>query len=242
MLQLRNISKVFENKVVIQDLNLEITPGEFVPLVGSSGSGKSTILRLIAGLEAPSQGAVQWTSPEASTSFSFVFQDANLLPWKTVSENIELPFQVGILKNKYSVTEIKNKIQEVLKKVQLEEAAHLFPHQLSGGMKMRVSLARALVTEPKVFLMDEPFAALDEVTRFQMQNLLLELSQKENITVIFVTHSLFEAAYLSNKVLLLKSGRTSEFTLDLPTERNEKLRTSEIMFHTVQRLSERFRE
>jgi NitT/TauT family transport system ATP-binding protein len=240
-IRFKNASKFFGDKKIFGGFNLEIDTGSFVTLLGPSGGGKSTILRLIAGIEFVTDGALDVAREEAS-SLSYVFQDANLLSWKTLSENIRLPFEVGILKNKYSVTEIDAKVAEALQKVHLEGAGNLFPHELSGGMKMRVSLARAIVTSPKLLLMDEPFGALDEVTRFDMQNQLLELWQNEKMTIVFVTHSIFEAAYVSQKIVMLKrNGSASEITLDLPEYRDDSVRTSEQMIRTVQDLSQRFR-
>lgn len=195
----------------------------------------------MADLDSPTTGQIN-ISDTLKNSMSYVFQESNLLPWKTVVENVQLPFLVGNLKNKYSVTQIKELVFGALKKVHLEKAADLFPHELSGGMKMRVSLARAIATSPQLLLMDEPFAALDEVTRFEMQNQLLELWHSEKMTVVFVTHSLFEAAYLSQRVVLMKkSGAISQLKLDLPERRDDSLRTSEKMIKTVQDLSQRFR-
>lgn len=240
-IHIQDVSKAFASENLFQDLNLEIDAGEFVTLLGPSGCGKTTVLRMLADLDSPTNGQIN-IPDHLKQSMSYVFQDANLLPWKTVAENVALPFQVGSLKDKYSVTQIQNLSRDALRKVQLEKVAHLFPHELSGGMKMRVSLARAIATSPKLLLMDEPFAALDEVTRFEMQNQLLELWHTEKMTVVFVTHSLFEAAYLSQRVVLMKkSGSITQLKLDLPEERDEKLRTSEKMIHVVQDLSERFR-
>ncbi|KYG63921.1 nitrate ABC transporter ATP-binding protein [Bdellovibrio bacteriovorus] len=240
-IHIRDVSKAFASEKLFQSLDLEIDTGEFVTLLGSSGCGKTTVLRMLAGLDSPTSGQIHIPDP-LKQSTSYVFQDANLLPWKTVTENVALPFQVGSLKDKYSVTQIQEISRNALAKVHLEKAAHLFPHELSGGMKMRVSLARAIATSPKLLLMDEPFAALDEVTRFEMQNQLLELWQTEKMTIVFVTHSLFEAAYLSQRVVLMKkSGSINQIKLDLPEKRDEKLRTSEKMIHIVQDLSERFR-
>lgn len=239
--RLNTVSKSFPSGILFQDLSLEIETGSFVTLLGPSGCGKTTLLRMMADLETPTTGLIQ-IPEELKLSLSYVFQDANLLPWKTVAENVRLPFEVGSLKNKYSVTQIQEMISQTLRKVHLEDTSDLFPHQLSGGMKMRVSLARAMVTSPRLLLMDEPFAALDEVTRFEMQNQLLELWQNEKMTVVFVTHSLFEAAYLSQRVILMKKSRAiSDLTLNLPLQRTEELRTSEQMIRVVQDLSQRFR-
>lgn len=242
-ISLKNLNKVFGKKTVIEDFNADIAAGSFVTLVGPSGCGKSTLLRLIAGLEKPTAGELTH-SPSGKNKFSFVFQEANLLPWRTVLENVALPFELDEDLKSIPENERKEKIFAALKKVQLEGSENLFPHELSGGMKMRVSIARALVNSPRLLLMDEPFAALDENTRFEMQDQLLDLWHQEKMTVIFVTHSLYEACYLSERVIMLKSvGAKIAFDqkLPLPSERNSSLRTSE-SFNTVLRvLSERFK-
>jgi NitT/TauT family transport system ATP-binding protein len=240
-IEFKNATKRFSEKKIFENLNLQIEEGSFITLLGPSGCGKSTLLRTLADLETLNSGELQ-IPDSLKHSLSYVFQESNLLGWKNVEENIRLPFEVGNLKDKYSVTQVTAQTQKVLRQVRLHDAGKLFPHELSGGMKMRVSLARAMVTSPKLLLMDEPFAALDEITRFEMQNQLLELWQTEKMTVVFVTHSLFEAAYLSQRVILMKkSGITSDLTLPLPAQRNEALRISEQMAHVVHDLSERFR-
>lgn len=240
-IHIQDVSKAFASGKLFQDLNLEIEKGQFVTLLGPSGCGKTTLLRMLAELDSPTSGLIG-VDESLKKSLSYVFQDSNLLPWKTVAENVRLPLEVGSLKKKYSVTQNEELIQEALAKVHLSSASEMFPHELSGGMKMRVSLARAMVTSPKLLLMDEPFAALDEVTRFEMQNQLLDLWKTEKMTVIFVTHSFFEAAYLSQRVILMRKQRPiSDIILDLPAERTEELRTSDKMLRIVQDLSLRFR-
>ncbi|WP_415061183.1 ABC transporter ATP-binding protein [Bdellovibrio sp.] len=242
-IRIQNLSKSFPKRDVIQGLNLNIEPGSFVSIVGPSGCGKSTLLRLIAGLESSTQGELHLSS-QAPASFSFVFQEPNLLAWRTVYENVALPFE--LIENLRQVSDEKHtRIMDCLRKVKLAESASLFPHELSGGMKMRVSLARALVSSPRLLLMDEPFAALDENTRFEMQNQLHQLWQSERMTILFVTHSLFESTYLSERILMLK-GEGAKLVLDykveLPSERTEDLRTSEVLNRIVRLLSERLRE
>lgn len=240
---LRSLHKDFKNKRVIQDLNLSIAPGSFVSIVGPSGCGKSTLLRLIAGLETPTGGEVS-LSPSGKNSFSFVFQEANLLPWRTVLENVLLPFELNESFNSQNKQEQLQKAKEALAKVKLKDSANLFPHELSGGMKMRVSLARALVNSPRLLLMDEPFAALDENTRFEMQNQLLELWKNEKMTVVFITHSLFESAFLSERIIMLKGHGAQvalDQTLDLPPLRNEELRTSDMFNQIVRSISTRLK-
>lgn len=233
---IEGVSKVFPKRSVINNLNLSVKPGSFISIVGPSGCGKSTLLRLIAGLEFPSTGQIS-ILPQPSNPLGFVFQEPTLLPWLTVAENVALPLRLA----KSESTEL---IEETLKKVKLISSSSLFPHELSGGMKMRVSLARALVHKPKLLLMDEPFAALDENTRFEMQNQLLELWKKENLTVIFVTHSLFEAVFLSQRIIMLKD-EGAKIVLDqdipLPTDRTEDLRTSESLNSIVRDISMRLK-
>lgn len=242
-IQIENLHKEFAGKKVIENLNLNIEAGSFVSIVGPSGCGKSTLLRLIAGLEAPSSGTLKKAS-EKELHFSFVFQDPNLLSWRTVYENVRLPFELNDHLKSVPPGEQHRHIMESLKKVHLDESQNLFPHQLSGGMKMRVSLARALVNSPRLLLMDEPFAALDESTRFEMQRELHSLWMKERMTVIFVTHSLFESTFLSERIIMLKGAGAPvvwDQKLTLPTNREESLRTTEAFNKIVEGLSERLR-
>lgn len=241
-IQIEKLNKSFGKRSVIENMDLSVEPGSFISIVGPSGCGKSTLLRLMAGLESASSGSVKLTLSDAPSSF--VFQEPNLLAWRTVYENVHLPFELNHAFKNLPDEERKNKVLAALQKVHLTEAQHLFPHQLSGGMKMRVSLARALVNSPKLLLMDEPFAALDESTRFEMQNQLHELWHSERMTVVFVTHSLFESAFLSERVVMLK-GQGAPIVFDqklaLPERRQEHLRTSEGFNKIVEGLSERLR-
>ncbi|WP_246845572.1 ABC transporter ATP-binding protein [Bdellovibrio sp. ZAP7] len=237
-IQLQNLKKSFGLKEVLKNFNLQIPAGSFISLVGPSGCGKSTVLRLIAGLDSATSGDVQNTQ---ANHFGFVFQDANLLPWKTVFENVALPFEISPELKAISKNEIKSRALEALSKVNLQDSENLFPHQLSGGMKMRVSIARALVTKPQLLLMDEPFAALDEFTRYQMQIQLRNLWQQEGITVLFVTHSLSEAVFMSERVVLMNAVGGDiglDQKLDLPKERNDELRTSPEFNRIIRTLSE----
>ena len=238
---LGNVGKTFANGVVALDrLNLDVWPGEFVSLVGPSGCGKSTALRLIAGLSEPSSGRIDWRHPDvAKTSgtqgrsrpsspgydrIGFVFQEPTLMPWATVAANVRLP-----LKLKGLDPTAPARVEAALARVGLAAFASSYPRELSGGMKMRVSIARALVTEPKLLLMDEPFAALDEITRFRLNNDLLELWRSLGKTVVFVTHSVFESVYLSQRVIVMtpRPGRVfTELAIDAPYPRDERFRTS----------------
>ena len=224
------VTKVYDNGVAaLGPLDLDVRRGEFVSLLGPSGCGKSTALRLIAGLTTPSSGVVGVSQAANETraghAVGFVFQEPTLMPWASVQDNVRLPLKLAGM----PATEADRRISEALAQVGLSEFAAAYPRELSGGMKMRVSLARALVTRPDILLMDEPFAALDEITRFRLNNDLLELWRKLNMTVIFVTHSVFESVYLSQRVVVMSSrpGRVSaEFRIDTPEPRVEDFRMS----------------
>ncbi|QDG79427.1 ABC transporter ATP-binding protein [Labrenzia sp. PHM005] len=229
IVSLKEISKSFENgTTALNDFSLDICKGEFVSLLGPSGCGKSTALRIITGLTAPSSGKVTWpleAPQETDHELSFVFQEPTLMPWSTVFGNVYLPLRLKGLSKKAA----RGDVMDALKMVGLAEAADSYPRELSGGMKMRVSIARALVTKPKILLMDEPFAALDEITRFKLNNDLLELWQSFGLTVVFVTHSVFESVYLSNRIVVMaaRPGRIfSDLNIHAPYPRDEAFRTS----------------
>jgi NitT/TauT family transport system ATP-binding protein len=224
-LDLKAVRRVFDNQlVVIEGLDLTIDEGEFLAILGPSGCGKSTLLRMIARLAAPDAGHITVTPDSERFQTSFVFQDAHLLPWRTVLENAALPLELmGVARE-----ERYARARAALQQVGLFEAEERYPAQLSGGMRMRVSLARALVTEPRLLLLDEPFAALDEITRFRLDAQLRELWRERGMTVIFVTHSISEAAFLANRaVVLARRGGTIKLDrrLYLPEERTNELRT-----------------
>jgi NitT/TauT family transport system ATP-binding protein len=227
---LRGVTKVYDSGVMaLGPLDLDVKRGEFVSLVGPSGCGKSTALRLIAGLNAPTSGAVRVShragEARAGHSIGFVFQEPTLMPWTSVRENVRLPLKLAHA----PAAEASTRVGEALAQVGLTEFADAFPRELSGGMKMRVSLARALVTDPDILLMDEPFAALDEITRFRLNNDLLSLWRNLRKTVIFVTHSVFESVYLSERVIVMtaRPGRIgAEFRIDAAEPRGEDFRTS----------------
>jgi len=225
---LRGITKVYDTGVAaLGPLDLDVPRGEFVSLLGPSGCGKSTALRLIAGLAAPTSGSVGVTNRTgaARNSIGFVFQEPTLMPWTSVRENVRLPLKL----THAPPAEANARVEAALTQVGLAEFAGAYPRQLSGGMKMRVSLARALVTDPDILLMDEPFAALDEITRFRLNNDLLALWRNLRKTVIFVTHSVFESVYLSQRVIVMTSrpGKIrAEFRIDAPEPRDEEFRTS----------------
>ena len=230
---MKSVSKVFSSgTIALSGMNLTVESGEFVSLLGPSGCGKSTALRIIAGLGDVSTGAIDWPSSRINSKglpegdISFVFQEPTLMPWQTVFGNVYLPLKLrGISK-----AAARDDIVRTLATVGLQDFADAYPRELSGGMKMRVSIARALVTKPKLLLMDEPFAALDEITRQKLNDDVLRLWQETGITVIFVTHSVFESAYLSNRIVVMKArpGRVhADFPLVTSMERDAHYRTSE---------------
>jgi NitT/TauT family transport system ATP-binding protein len=229
-ISLRGVTKVYDSGVAaLGPLDLDMRQGEFVSLLGPSGCGKSTALRLIAGLNAPTSGTVQVSHHKAQArvgqSIGFVFQEPTLMPWASVRDNVRLPLKLSHAPTR----EADARVGEALAQVGLAEFADSYPRELSGGMKMRVSLARALVTDPDILLMDEPFAALDEITRFRLNNDLLSLWRNLRKTILFVTHSVFESVYLSQRVIVMtaRPGRiSSEFHIDVPEPRTEDFRTS----------------
>jgi NitT/TauT family transport system ATP-binding protein len=223
---LRGVTKVYDSGVVaLGPIDLDVRKSEFVSLLGPSGCGKSTALRLIAGLSAPTSGVVRVSDGGAGRSIGFVFQEPTLMPWTSVRENVRLPLKLARVPR----SEADARVGNALAQVGLAEFADAYPRELSGGMKMRVSLARALVTDPDILLMDEPFAALDEITRFKLNNDLLALWRNLSKTVVFVTHSVFESVYLSQRVIVTtpRPGRISaEFRIAAPEPRSEEFRTS----------------
>jgi NitT/TauT family transport system ATP-binding protein len=230
---MKSVSKVFSSgTVALSDMSLTVESGEFISLLGPSGCGKSTALRIIAGLGDTTAGSIDWPSSRINSrglpegDISFVFQEPTLMPWQTVFGNVHLPLKLrGVSK-----AAARADIMTALETVGLKDFVDAYPRELSGGMKMRVSIARALVTRPKLLLMDEPFAALDEITRQKLNDDVLKLWRDTGITVIFVTHSVFESAYLSNRIVVMKA-RPGRVHADLPLvtslERGELYRSSE---------------
>ncbi len=230
LVALRSVSKTFPNgTLALKGFDLNVRAGEFVSLLGPSGCGKSTALRIVAGLSEPSEGAVEWPSPRAPSGsgsrIGFVFQEPTLMPWTSVFNNVLLPLKLkGIPTEK-----ARARVLAALDRVGLKEFGRAYPRELSGGMRMRVSIARALVTEPALLLMDEPFAALDEITRFKLNNDLLQVWQALATTVVFVTHSVFESVYLSSRIVVMaaRPGRVfAELKIDAPYPRDQDFRTS----------------
>ncbi|ABV93125.1 ABC transporter related [Dinoroseobacter shibae DFL 12 = DSM 16493] len=226
VLTLSGVDKIFNGDVVaLRDLSLTINQGDFMSLLGPSGCGKSTALRIIADLLHPTRGSVDWTGQHDTGDLGVVFQEPTLMPWATVAQNTYLPYR---LRGK-PYNAVKDEVLEALKLVGLEKFQNAYPRELSGGMKMRVSIARAMVTRPRLILMDEPFAALDEITRFKLNNDLLALKEKIGCTVIFVTHSVFESVFLSDRIVVMaaRPGRVlREVQVDAPYPRTETFRTS----------------
>jgi NitT/TauT family transport system ATP-binding protein len=226
---LRNVGKTFPNGIAaLAGLDFAVRPGEFVSLLGPSGCGKSTTLRIIAGLSEPTSGNVEWppaNGAQQQSRIGFVFQEPTLMPWASVFNNVALP-----LKLKGAPTaKIAERVEAVLDRVGLRRFGRAFPRELSGGMRMRVSIARALITEPRLLLLDEPFAALDEITRFKLNDDLLRMWQALRTTIVFVTHSVFESVYLSSRVVVMaaRPGRVfREVAVDAPYPRDQNFRTS----------------
>jgi NitT/TauT family transport system ATP-binding protein len=240
---LEGVDKVFANGMRgLVPIDLRVQPGEFISLIGPSGCGKSTLLKLIANLIQPTGGAIRWWGDDFSrvgTSgrrLAFVFQEPTLLPWGRVDDNVRLPLELaGVPK-----AEVESRIDAALAHVGLTSFRRHYPRQLSGGMRMRTSIARALVTNPELLLMDEPFGALDEFTRNKLDDDLLRLSFERKLTTIFVTHSLYEAVFLSTRIVVMASqpGRIfAEFAVDEPEPRGDEFRTSERFAERCRQLS-----
>jgi NitT/TauT family transport system ATP-binding protein len=208
MLTVSHVGRRFPGGVeALRDTSIRLSEADFVVLLGPSGCGKSTLLRLIAGLDLPDDGCLTWDSgPPAPGDIGYVFQDATLLPWATAEDNVFLPLRL----RGASRTSAMPEIHAALRRVGLAGFEKARPRQLSGGMRMRVSIARALVTKPRLLLMDEPFAALDEFTRHKLQAGLLDVWRQAGCTVVFVTHSIYEAAFLARRIVLMtpRPGRS----------------------------------
>ena len=229
LVSLYGLSKVFANGVTaLAGFDLTIRTGEFVSLLGPSGCGKSTVLRLIAGLAEPTAGHVTWLGSaheDHRSEIGFVFQEPTLMPWANVADNVWLPLRLRGMSRR----DAQERISESLSLVGLQDFAKAYPRELSGGMKMRVSIARALSLKPRLLLMDEPFAALDEITRFKLNDDILKLQNDLRCTVVFVTHSVYESAYLSSRIAIMspRPGRiVAEVAGELPGPRAKDFRTS----------------
>lgn len=239
-LSLEGIEKNFTNKqneslLVLDSIDLQVEKGDFVSIVGPSGCGKSTLLYLIAGLDQPDKGKIEVLGKKIekpSPERVVVFQESGLFPWLTVLENVTY----GLLLKKMSKQEAEERARNILKMVHLSRYVDSYPHQLSGGMKQRVSIARALVMEPEVLLMDEPFSALDEQTRMVLHRELLEIWRETKVTIIFVTHNIREAVQLSEKIVVMatRPGRVKEL-IEVPVTKDGIMPDS-VTLHTEQRV------
>ena len=237
LVSIRKVSKQFSNgTLAVRDVDLDLGPGEFVSLLGPSGCGKSTLLRMIAGLGEVSAGTIEWPGRQSAdqgnantgskaSELGFVFQEPTLMPWSTALANVMIPLKLKATAR----SEAEARAADMLAAVGLEGFEKAYPRELSGGMKMRVSIARALVTSPRILLMDEPFAALDEITRHKLNDDLLRLWEASRFTAIFVTHSVFESVYLSQRIVVMaaRPGRVmADLRVDAPYPRDELFRTS----------------
>ena len=228
MLSLAHVRREFPGgRLALADVSLDVAAGEFVSLLGASGCGKSTVLRLLSGLDAPSSGTITRTLPPHAIP-GYVFQDAALMPWASVRRNVELPLR---LRGERPAA-VRDRVDAALRAVGLADSADAVPRELSGGMRMRASLARALVTSPRLWLLDEPFGALDEITRFALNQTLLSLCKPPDgrpaATAVFVTHSVYEAVFLSERVLVMsRPGRVAEeVAIDVPYPREASFRAT----------------
>jgi NitT/TauT family transport system ATP-binding protein len=233
VVELRGVTKRYSNgTVAVSKVDLDLYAGEFVSLLGPSGCGKTTVLRMIAGLAEVSAGRIAWpqvakdeTGGHGLHDVGFVFQEATLMPWATALQNVMLPLKLKHLPKREAI----ERADAALAAVGLASFRQAYPRELSGGMKMRVSIARALATRPRILLMDEPFAALDEITRHKLNDDLLALWAREQFTVVFVTHSVFESVYLSQRIVVMAThpGRViADITNEAPVPRDRAFRTS----------------
>jgi NitT/TauT family transport system ATP-binding protein len=241
LVSLHGVAKTFPNGVTaLAGFDLEVRAGETLTLLGPSGCGKSTVLRLIAGLARPSVGAIGWGDQGTKKSLGVVFQEPTLLPWANVFDNVYLPLRLeGV-----SRAGGEARVAEALARVGLADFARALPRELSGGMKMRCAIARALVTRPALILMDEPFAALDEVTRFKLNDDLVALKRDLGATIVFVTHSVFESAFLSTRIVVMSRARgkiVEEIDIDPALARDAEFRMSEAFSDICRRASRALR-
>lgn len=239
VLSLERLGKSFSNGIeAVRDVTLTVREGEFLSLVGPSGCGKSTLLRIVANLLQPTVGQLQW--PHGRPAIGFVFQEPTLMPWADARGNVRLPLALAGLPRRESRT----RATQALARVGLGGFEAAFPRALSGGMRMRVSIARALAAKPKLLLLDEPFAALDEITRQALNDDLLKLWAEDGLTVIFVTHSVFESTYLSSRVVVM-TPRPGRIAANIATPasgpRNPNYRLSPEFANTARRVSEALR-
>jgi NitT/TauT family transport system ATP-binding protein len=245
VVDIAGVEKVFDNGVrALDPISLAVRGGEFTTIVGPSGCGKSTLLRLVAGLTPPTNGGVRLSptvpvdASESRQRLAFVFQSATLMAWSDLEKNVRLPLDLEGTDR----TQASARVDRALALVGLQDFRRAYPRQLSGGMQMRASIARALVTEPSLLLMDEPFGALDEITRARLDRELVDIWRRQGLTILFVTHSVYEAVFLSTRVLVMSArpGRIfDEVSIDAPQPRGDDFRASERYAHYCARLSER---
>ena len=237
LVSIQNAGKIYKNgTVALAGLDLDVRESEVLTLLGPSGCGKSTILRLIAGLDNLSSGTLTRDFELEHASIGYVFQDPTLMPWASVFDNVFLPLRLrGVARSEASPA-----VNEALALVGLTPSGRVFPRELSGGMRMRASIARALVLRPLVLLMDEPFAALDEITRFKLNDDVLALQVELGTTIVFVTHSVFESVFLSSRIAVMgpRPGRVvAEIAIDAPSPRDRDFRTSSVYAHSCAQAS-----
>lgn len=250
-IEIKSLSKTYaskksEDRIVLDNINLKIKNGEFVSLLGPSGCGKTTLLRTIADLQSPTSGSIEVMGMSAkqarlSHKYGMVFQSPALLEWRTVAENIALPLEMLKFKKK----DIKKKALELIELVDLMGYENSYPSELSGGMQQRVGIARALVTNPEILLMDEPFSALDEFTKERLHSDLLRIWRKTGKTIIFVTHNISEAVYLSDRICVLSENPArlaAVKVIDLPRPRNYALLKEEKYFEIISEIRDIFKE
>jgi NitT/TauT family transport system ATP-binding protein len=239
-IEVKQLGKRFDNstRTVFSELSFTLSSAESLCLLGPSGCGKTTLLRLLMGLEQPSSGTIHIV-PMSGIQMSYVFQEPRLVPWRTCLENVLLPLELTAQNNPGA----RVRAQELLQQLGLSDRLKHFPHELSGGMQMRVALARALITQPSIILLDEPFAALDERSRFRMQDILLELKQHMNLQYVFVTHSIAEAVYLGDRILLMDNiGRAKDWRAIAFAERNQLLKLTPAFNAVLQTYAQLFGE
>lgn len=245
VLEAEHVEKTYPNGThALNDTSVRVRRGEFVSLLGPSGCGKSTLLKMFAGLEAPSSGRIVLHDGEdvagpasGHRSMAMVFQEATLMPWARVDDNVRLPLDLaGVAKN-----DSAPRVRDALEMVGLSQFSRVYPRELSGGMQMRVSIARALAVQPSILLMDEPFGALDEFTRNKLDSDLYQLWRQRGFTVVFVTHSIYEAVFLSSRVVVMaaRPGRViADVAIDAPVDRDDAYRVSQPFIDNCRVLSE----
>ncbi len=236
-IEIRGADKVYPNGVrALQPIDLRVRDGEVVTLIGPSGCGKSTLLRLVASLTTPSSGSVSIAPSYRSGRVAFVFQHPTLMPWARVDSNVRLPLDLAGVDRRQA----QERAARALELVGLRDFHRAYPRELSGGMQMRTSIARALATGPQMLLLDEPFGALDEIARNRLDRDVSSLAARENLTVLFVTHSIYEAVFLSSRVLVMspRPGRViDEVVIDAPQPRPDAFRAGEVFATACARLS-----